>query len=72
MGLAVDLQNGIAHHFLANLFSHQSCVWVGTADDGSFTFNNDSDSACIFAWGRGGGSKKSRALASSASNGDDE
>ena len=61
LGLALELEDGLVHHFMGSLFTHQTCQFVGTLSDKRITFNNDTDSCTMLAWGEGGGDKEARA-----------
>ena len=61
LGLAMPLEDGIAHHFMASLFAHNTSVGVLTFEDGEMSIGSDDPEILVFAWGRSGGSRNARA-----------
>ena len=57
LGLAMPLEDGIAHHFLASLFSHHTSAAVLNHPNGDMSLGNEDPIALVFAWGNSGGPK---------------
>ena len=51
LGLAMNIQHGIAHNFLAAMFVHSTTLATKTYLDGSITSGNNDDDCQVFAWG---------------------
>ena len=56
--MAMEIQNGIGHHFLGSSFAHRTCVCKRTTINGHVSVSNHNDDFLLFAWGRSGGSKE--------------
>jgi hypothetical protein len=57
LGMAVQLQHGIGHHFMGALFSHNTCLPV-VESNGKLSVTNHEDNFSIIAWGGTGGRKE--------------
>ena len=55
LGLAMELQHGIGHHFLGSSFAHRTCVCTRTFNNGDVSISKHNDDFLLFAWGRSGG-----------------
>jgi hypothetical protein len=53
LGLAVKLQDGISHHFMATAFSHHTCLAMIQSDN-KVSCSNSDDAFLIVAWGASG------------------
>lgn len=51
LGLAMDIVDGTAHHFLGASFRHCTCLCLVARPDGSVSAQNYDDSFLVFAWG---------------------
>jgi hypothetical protein len=59
LGLAVTLEDGLFHHFMAGIFSHRTCLPTARKLHKISCHNNDE--FLLVAWGTSGGSKEVRA-----------
>ena len=57
LGLAMPLEDGIAHHFLASLFSHNTSTAVLEHPKGGVSLGDSDPVVLMFAWGNSGNSK---------------
>ena len=55
LGLAVEIVNGIGHHFCAAAFAHRTCLCVVRDSRCGVRITNCFDDFSVFAWGAGGG-----------------
>jgi hypothetical protein len=62
LGLALQIKNGMMHHFLGWTFSHRTtaCI-VQDSSTGLIYLNNEQNLFMVYAWGRAGGSKEVKA-----------
>ena len=59
LGLAVQLEHGILHHFMGAMFSHQTCLPVlRRVSDGFVTASNHDNIMQIVGWGTCGGKRE--------------
>ena len=58
LGLAVALQDSVAHHFMGSLFSHNTCLCFCEREDGMVTASNSDNSFLLIGWGTSGGSRE--------------
>ena len=59
LGLAVQLEHGILHHFMGAMFSHQTCLPVlRRRSDGFLTASNQDNIMQIVGWGTCGGKRE--------------
>ena len=59
LGAAVQLQDGIFHHFMGAMFSHQTCMPLcKRVSDGYITGSNQDNIMQIVGWGSCGGSRE--------------
>lgn len=57
LGMAVQLEHGIGHHFMGAWFSHCTCLPV-CESNGLFSVTNHEDNFSIIGWGGTGGRKE--------------
>ena len=57
LGLAMPLEDGIAHHFMASLFAHNTSTAVLEHPKGGMSLGESDPVVLIFAWGNSGNSK---------------
>jgi hypothetical protein len=59
LGLAMQIEHGVAQHFMGAMFSHQTCVPVCCCKtDGRLSISNHDDNFLIVGWGDSGGHKE--------------
>jgi hypothetical protein len=64
LGLAMNLEDGISHHFMGAAFSHHTCLSViQRMNDNKVNCSNSDDSFLIVAWGNSGTKAQVRAAA---------
>jgi hypothetical protein len=64
LGIAVALEDGIAHHFMGSLFSHNTCLCVCEREEDSMvTASNADNNLLVIGWGTSGGSREYREAA---------
>ena len=65
LGIAVGLEDGIAHHFMGSLFSHSTCLCVCERgeEDSMVTASNRDSNLLVIGWGTSGGSREYREAA---------
>ena len=71
LGLAVQLEHGIFHHFMPAMFSHRTCLPVckiGTSSSTMLSCCNSDNTFLIVGWGNSGGKKEVRASNKTSSN----
>ena len=57
LGLAMPLEDGIAHHFLASIFSHHTSTAELRHPNGDVSLGDEDPIVLVFAWGNSGGPK---------------
>lgn len=55
LGLAVEIQHGIGHHFLGAAFAHRTCLCFLLDTERNIQLSNCYNNCLVFAWGRSGG-----------------
>lgn len=59
LGLAVALEDGVGHHFMGSLFSHNTCLCVCTRrDNGMVSASNQDNNFLVVGWGTSGGRRE--------------
>jgi hypothetical protein len=59
LGLAMPIEDGIVHHFMGALFSHQTCLCVCKRQvDGWMSASNLDNQFILVGWGSSGGSRE--------------
>ena len=59
LGLSIEIDDAICHHFMGGAFSHCTGLCV-LENEREVVVNNANDWFKVFAWGRGGGSKNAK------------
>jgi hypothetical protein len=61
LGLAMQMQHGVAQHFMGAMFSHQTCLTVcQRLLDGKLSISNHENNFIIVGWGNSGGHREVR------------
>jgi len=62
LGLAMPLEDGVMHHFMGSMFTHNTSLpLLLRKSDGKITCSNSDDNFLILGWGTSGGSKEAAA-----------
>jgi hypothetical protein len=58
LGLAMQIEDGVAHHFMGAMLSHQTCLCVcQRKSDGHLSASNSDGQFLLVGWGTSGGSR---------------
>jgi hypothetical protein len=61
LGMAMELQHGLTHHFMGAAFSHHTCIPLcRRRSDGAINTTNSDNNVLIMAWGSNGGVREVR------------
>jgi hypothetical protein len=58
LGMAMRIEDGIVHHFMGNMFSHQTCLVTCGRNDGNICASNLDNRLVIVGWGTSGGRRE--------------
>jgi hypothetical protein len=60
LGLAMEIVDGIGHHFMAAAFSHHSCLPLHSTHPDHVSCSNEKDMFLLVAYGISGGNREAR------------